>query len=111
MGILGEKLVLYREISLQIINLIDKEEYQYISNKLNDRQKIINSIDENDKESFISIYVDMKLIDIDNKIQNALQKNLLEVKKELHKYKLTKQVNTIYSKLNREKVNIFSKKV
>lgn len=111
MGILEDKLDLYKEISLQIISLIDKEEYQYISDKLDDRQKIINSVDENDKESFLSIYSDMKLINIDSKIQNTLQKNLLEVKKELHEYKLTKQVNTMYSKLNREKVNIFSKKV
>ncbi|EGT3956451.1 flagellar protein FliT, partial [Clostridioides difficile] len=36
---------------------------------------------------------------------------LLEVKKELHEYKLTKQVNTMYYNLNREKVNIFNKKV
>ncbi|NMS89691.1 flagellar protein FliT [Clostridioides difficile] len=111
MEILEDKLNLYKEISLQIIKLIEEEEYQCISNRLDDRQKIINSIDENDKENFISIYNDMKLIYIDSKIQNTLQKNLLEVKKELHEYKLTKQVNTMYSKLNREKVNIFNKKV
>lgn len=111
MGILEDKLNLYKEISLQIIRLIEEEEYKYISDRLDDRQKIINSIDENDKENFMSIYSNMRLIYIDNKIQSTLQKNLLEVKKELHEYKLTKQVNTMYSKLNREKVNIFNKKV
>lgn len=111
MGILEDKLNLYKEISLQIIRLIEEEEYKYISDRLEDRQKIINTIDENDKENFMSIYSDMKLIYIDNKIQSTLQRNLLEVKKELHEYKLTKQVNTMYSKLNREKVNIFNKKV
>lgn len=111
MGVLEDKLNLYKEISLQIIGLIEEEEYQYISNKLDDRQKIIDSIDEKDKENFISIYNNIKLIYIDNEIQKSLQKSLLEVKKELHEYKLTKQVNTMYSKLNREKINIFNKKV
>nr|UWI50437.1 flagellar protein FliT [Clostridioides difficile] len=108
---LEEKINLYKDISLQIITLIEKEEYKNISNGLNERQSIINSISEVDKNDFIQLYNDMELIEIDNRIRNSLQEQLSEVKKELHEYKLTKQVNTMYYNLNREKVNIFNKKV
>ncbi|MGO1043852.1 flagellar protein FliT [Clostridioides difficile] len=111
MNKLEEKLHLYKDISLQIIDLIKKEEYANISNSLNERQDIINSISESDKNDFIELYKSMKIIEIDNKIRNILQEELLEVKKELHEYKLTKQVNTMYYSLNREKANIFNKKV
>ena len=53
----------------------------------------------------------MELFEIDANIRDALQEQLSEVKKELHEYKLTKQVNTMYYSSNREKVNIFNKKV
>ncbi|MBY2476810.1 flagellar protein FliT [Clostridioides difficile] len=108
---LEEKINLYKDISLKIINLIEKEEYKNISNRLNERQDIINSISEVDKNDFIQFYNSMELIEIDTKIRDALQEQLSEVKKELHEYKLTKQVNTMYYNLNREKVNLFSKKV
>ncbi|MCC0654153.1 MULTISPECIES: flagellar protein FliT [unclassified Clostridioides] len=108
---LEEKINLYKDISLQIITLIEKEEYKNISNRLNERQNIINSISEVDKNDFIQFYNDMELIEIDDRIRNSLQEQLSEVKKELHEYKLTKQVNTMYYSLNREKVNIFNKKV
>ncbi|MCC0644157.1 MULTISPECIES: flagellar protein FliT [unclassified Clostridioides] len=108
---LEEKINLYKDISLQIIKLIEKEEYKNISNRLNDRHNIINSISEVDKNDFIQLYNDMELIAIDDRIRNSLQEQLSEVKKELHEYKLTKQVNTMYYSLNREKVNIFNKKV
>ncbi|KPI55043.1 flagellar protein FliT [Clostridioides difficile] len=108
---LEEKINLYKDISLKIINLIEKEEYKNISNRLNERQDIINSISEVDKNDFIQFYNSMELIEVDTKIRDALQEQLSEVKKELHEYKLTKQVNTMYYNLNREKVNLFSKKV
>ncbi|MCC0632903.1 flagellar protein FliT [Clostridioides sp. ZZV15-6388] len=108
---LEEKINLYKDISLQIIKLIEKEEYKNISNRLNERHNIINSISEVDKNDFIQLYNDMELIAIDDRIRNSLQEQLSEVKKELHEYKLTKQVNTMYYSLNREKVNIFNKKV
>ncbi|MCC0627626.1 MULTISPECIES: flagellar protein FliT [unclassified Clostridioides] len=108
---LEEKINLYKDISLKIINLIEKEEYKNISNRLNERQNIINSISEFDRNEFIHLYNSMELIEIDDKIKDALQEQLSEVKKELHEYKLTKQVNTMYYSLNREKVNLFSKKV
>lgn len=108
---LEEKINLYKDISLQIITLIEKEEYKNISNRLNERQDIINSVSEVDKNDFIQFYNDKELIEIDDRIRNSLQEQLSEVKKELHEYKLTKQVNTMYYNLNREKVNIFNKKV
>ncbi|WP_009900828.1 flagellar protein FliT [Clostridioides difficile] len=107
---LKEKLNLYKDISLQIINLIEKEEYIKISSKLGERQEIINSVSEIDRNDFIQLYNRMELIEIDSRIRDILQGQLLEVKKELHEYKLTKQVNTMYYNLNREKVNIFNKK-
>ncbi|HFL3591242.1 TPA: flagellar protein FliT [Clostridioides difficile] len=108
---LEEKINLYKDISLKIINFIEKMEYKNISFQLDERQNIINSISEIDKSEFIQLYDSMELFEIDAKIRDALQEQLSEVKKELHEYKLTKQVNTMYYSSNREKVNIFNKKV
>ncbi|MCC0647991.1 MULTISPECIES: flagellar protein FliT [unclassified Clostridioides] len=111
MNELEEKINLYKIISEQILSMITNNKYKDINIKLDERQHIINSINEIDKDSFIEKYNELGMIEIDNKIKGILNEQLAIVKKELYEYRLTKQVNTMYSNSNREKINIFNKKV
>ncbi|MCI9976945.1 flagellar protein FliT [Clostridioides difficile] len=111
MNELEEKISLYKIISEQILSMIANNRYKDINNKLDERQRIINSINEIDRDSFIEKYNELEILKIDNRIKEALDEQLVLVKKELYEYRLTKQVNTIYSNSNREKINIFNKKV
>lgn len=106
-----KELSIYKEISIQILNSLDKEDYGDIDNMLEERQKILVSINEESKVDFMESYNKMNIIELDEDIERLLHEKIREVKKELHEYKLTKQVNTMYSNLNREKINIFNKKV
>lgn len=106
-----KELSVYKEISIQILNSLDQEDYGDIDNMLEERQKILVNINEESKVDFMESYNKMNIIALDEDIERLLYEKIREVKKELHEYKLTKQVNTMYSNLNREKINIFNKKV
>ncbi|MCC0641111.1 MULTISPECIES: flagellar protein FliT [unclassified Clostridioides] len=111
MNELEEKINLYKIISEQILSMITNNKYKDINSKLDERQDIINGINEIDKDSFIEKYNELGMLEIDNEIKGILNEQLAIVKKELYEYRLTKQVNTMYSNSNREKINIFNKKV
>ncbi|MDB3085893.1 flagellar protein FliT [Clostridioides difficile] len=108
---LNEKIDLYRDISIQIIDMLKDEEYEDITKNLEKRQDILDRIDLKDKEVFLNIYKSESLIELDKEIKELILINIEKVKKDLLEYNLTKQVNKVYSNLSREKTNIFNKKV
>ncbi|MGX9758135.1 flagellar protein FliT [Clostridioides difficile] len=108
---LNEKIDLYRDISIQIIDMLKEEEYEGITKNLEKRQDILDGIDLKDKEVFLNMYKSESLIELDKDIKELILINIEKVKKDLLEYNLTKQVNKVYSNLSREKINIFNKKV
>ncbi len=66
---LNEKLDLYRSISMDVIDMLNKDEYENIDNSLEKRQEILESIRLEDKEDFISIYKKEKLLDLDKEMK------------------------------------------
>lgn len=108
---LNEKLDLYKAVSIDVINMLNRDEYDNITNRLEKRQEIIESVDSEDKEEFISIYEKRELVELDKKIKYLIIEKIEKVKRDLLEYSLTKQVNKAYSDLSREKTNIFNKKV
>ncbi|AXU48566.1 TPA: flagellar protein FliT [Clostridioides difficile] len=108
---LNEKLDLYRSISMDVIDMLNKDEYENIDNSLEKRQEILESIRLEDKEDFISIYKKEKLLDLDKEMKYLIIEKIEKVKRDLLEYGLTKQVNKAYSNVSREKINIFNKKV
>ena len=104
---------LYKNISLEILKIlneddIDNEKLEYNIEK---RQEIIYSLNNEDLESFKNHYKNSEIIKIDNEIKKLLGNKIIEVRKELNSYKIKKNVNTVYANMNKNKLNIFSKRV
>ncbi|MBP1890046.1 hypothetical protein J2Z53_001630 [Clostridium moniliforme] len=104
---------LYKNISLEILKIlneddIDNEKLEYNIEK---RQEIIDSLRNEDLESFKNHYKNSEIIKIDNEIKKLLGNKIIEVRKELNSYKIKKNVNTVYANMNKNKLNIFSKRV
>ena len=49
--------------------------------------------------------------EVDEKIKIKLKSQMLSVRKKLSEYKLNKTVNTAYANMNKNNLNIFSRKV
>ncbi|WP_024621274.1 hypothetical protein [Metaclostridioides mangenotii] len=72
---------------------------------------LLESIDESEKDKFIEIYNDKKLSEVDEKIKRLFNDRLDRLKQELIKYNCKKQGNIGYSRVSRNKIDIFDKKV
>ncbi len=104
---------LYKNISLDIIDIlneddIDNEKLEYNIEK---RQKIIDSLNSNSLKDFKNHYKNSEIIELDNKIKSLLEEKIIEVRKELNLYRVKKSVNAVYVNMNKNNLNIFSKKV
>ncbi|MCR8746694.1 flagellar protein FliT [Romboutsia lituseburensis] len=104
-----ENTKLYKEISLKIIKLFENDELDKIENLLDERQRILNLEFKNEK--FKKILVNEGIIEIDKTIHNLLNESIDEVKREIQEYNVSKQANNSYMNFNKEKINIFNKKV
>ncbi len=102
---------MYEKKSLELIELLENEEYLKIDEKLDERMLLLESIDESEKDKFIEIYNDKKLSEVDEKIKKLFNDRLDRLKQELIKYNCKKQGNIGYSRVSRNKIDIFDKKV
>ena len=102
---------MYEKKSLELIELLENEEYLKIDEKLDERMLLLESIDESEKDKFIEIYNDKKLSEVDEKIKRLFNDRLDRLKQELIKYNCKKQGNIGYSRVSRNKIDIFDKKV
>lgn len=99
----------YKQISLEIIDKLEKEDIYKISELLDKRQAILESI--SDTKLFKNILVENGIIKIDEKIYRLLKENIFKIKFEIKEHKKSKQANNSYINVSKEKLNIFNKKV
>ena len=71
----------------------------------------INNLKDEELKSFKEAYNTEKIYEYDEKIKIKLKSQMLSVRKELSEYKLNKTVNTAYANMNKNNLNIFSRKV
>ncbi len=104
---------LYKSISENILEIVNEKEFdeKQLSNELNKRQDLINSLHGKELDEFRKSYKSQNLNLCDEKIKQKLKEHMIEVKKELNDYKLNKSVNTTYANMNKNNLNIFSRKV
>lgn len=93
--------------------MINVEEFDHIKlgEKLQERQIIIDNLKEDEFEKFGQAYKESGLYKLDGEIKVKLRERIVEVKKELQEYKAKRMVNTAYTNMNRNNLNIFYKKV
>ena len=99
----------YKEISLDIIKNLEKDDSYDVNLLLDKRQGILDSI--NDRNLFKQKLVEDGILEIDEKIHYLLKKKIIEVKMEIKEHKKSIQANNSYVSFSKEKLNIFNKKV
>ena len=101
---------LYKSISEKILEIVSAKEVdeKKLAIELNKRQELINNLKDEELKSFKEAYNTEKIYEYDEKIKIKL---MLSVRKELSEYKLNKTVNTAYANMNKNNLNIFSRKV
>ncbi len=100
---------LYKSISEKILEIVSAKEVdeKKLAIELNKRQELINNL----KDEELKSYNTEKIYEYDEKIKIKLKSQILSVRKELSEYKLNKTVNTAYANMNKNNLNIFSRKV
>ncbi|CEO09592.1 Uncharacterised protein [[Clostridium] sordellii] len=99
----------YKEISLDIIKNLEKDDSYDVNILLDKRQEILDSI--NDRNLFKQMLVEDGILEIDEKIHSLLKEKMIKVKIEIKEHKKSIQANNSYVSFNKEKLNIFNKKV
>lgn len=99
----------YKEISLDIIDNLEKDDSYDVNILLDKRQEILDSI--NDRNLFKQMLVEDGILEIDEKIHSLLKEKMIKVKIEIKEHKKSIQANNSYVSFNKDKLNIFNKKV
>ncbi|MDK2585818.1 flagellar protein FliT [Romboutsia sedimentorum] len=100
---------MYREISLKIVEAINKEKLDILDELFDKRQVMLDK--ESDIEQFKKNLIKDGILDIDKNIHKLLSENIDKVKCEIREHRVSKQANNSYISFNKEKINIFNEKV
>lgn len=103
------QLNLYKDISLEILKSLRENRFDDLDNLINKRYILINEVD--NINEFKKSYLKEDTYNIDKEIQEMFSKELDSVKSEIKEYKLSQMANNSYVHFNKEKINIFNKKV
>lgn len=104
---------LYERISKEILKLVTIEDIddKKLVVELEKRQEIIDSLTGNVLDDFKKYYKEKEIYKLDEEIKRNLEKHILSVKKEISEFKINKVGNSTYANMNKNNLNIFSKKV
>ncbi|NRT37026.1 hypothetical protein BJV38_000383 [Clostridium beijerinckii] len=102
----------YKDISLNIIKVLEDDIVEQLGSEFEKRNKILEEItrrNEN-KDVIRRLYEEYDLFKIDEEMQLKLQKSMNDVKSELVKIKKRKEANKSYNNINARSVYL-SKKI
>lgn len=104
---------LYRSITEKILAIVDSEEVDDVQLKicLTKRQELIASLKGQELEKIRDMYKEDGLYELDEEIKEKLKEKILDLRKQLNEYKINKNVNIVYANMNKNNLNIFSRKV
>ncbi|MFR8974045.1 hypothetical protein, partial [Romboutsia timonensis] len=66
---------------------------------------------EKNNKNFKDLMINIGIIDLDKTIKNLLNQNMIKIKLEIQKQKLSTITNNTYINNNQQKINIFNAKV
>ncbi|ACA56133.1 flagellar protein FliT [Clostridium botulinum] len=99
MNKLKEQLINYRELTLEMIQILEKEDYDAPKELLNERQNIINNINRLSytKEEFKNINDELDLMLVEKKLQVIMLKRRAELKQKLNNASDSKEAAKSYN--------------
>lgn len=104
-----DNIKLYKKITLEIIQCLKEDKIEELEILFEKREKILQ--EEKNNKNFKDLMINIGIIDLDKTIKNLLNKNMIKIKLEIQKQKLSTITNNTYINNNQQKINIFNAKV
>jgi hypothetical protein len=107
---LREYLEEYKVLSLTLIDEISKDgQLSLLIKKREDILKLINNLDF-DKEEIKTIGNSLKLLELEEEVQNSIKKEQVKIKKQIETLKKARQANSNYNSIE-NKARVFNKSI
>ena len=104
-----DNIKLYKKITLEIIQCLKDDKIEELEIIIEKREKILQ--EEKNNKNFKDLMINIGIIDLDKTIKNLLNQNMIKIKLEIQKQKLSTITNNTYINNNQQKINIFNAKV
>ena len=104
-----DNIKLYKKITLEIIQCLKDDKIEELEILFEKREKILQ--EEKNNKNFKDLMINIGIIDLDKTIKNLLNQNMIKIKLEIQKQKLSTITNNTYINNNQQKINIFNSKV
>ena len=104
-----DNIKLYKKITLEIIQCLKDDKIEELEILFEKREKILQ--EEKNNKNFKDLMINIGIIDLDKTIKNLLNQNMIKIKLEIQKQKLSTITNNTYINNNQQKINIFNEKV
>ena len=104
-----DNIKLYKKITLEIIQCLKDDKIEELEILFEKREKILQK--EKNNKNFKDLMINIGIIDLDKTIKNLLNQNMIKIKLEIQKQKLSTITNNTYINNNQQKINIFNAKV
>ena len=104
-----DNIKLYKKITLEIIQCLKEDKIEELEILFEKREKILQ--EEKNNKNFKDLMINIGIIDLDKTIKNLLNQNMIKIKLEIQKQKLSTITNNTYINNSQKKINIFNAKV
>ena len=104
-----DNIKLYKKITLEIIQCLKDDKIEELEILFEKREKILQ--EEKNNKNIKDLMINIGIIDLDKTIKNLLNQNMIKIKLEIQKQKLSTITNNTYINNNQQKINIFNAKV
>jgi len=110
---LTQKLVNFKQVTIELISVLRKNEINKLDDLLNSRQVIIDNVEKlkYTAEEFTGICNELDIIKIENELLKLMQEKKDSTKEELSKIQITRNANNNYNKSFYNSVEMFNTKI
>lgn len=109
---LSDVLEEYKRCTLELINCIEREDYDLLESLLNKRQKILDEFNNSNytKDKLSETLVEFKILDYEKKLNNLITEKKDKVKENLNRLSQNKKAINMYNKRSNG-AKVFVKKI
>lgn len=110
---LTQKLVQFKQVTLELITALQQDEVYKLDDLLDSRQMLIENMEklQYSTEEFTSICIELDILNIQQELSKLMQTKKENTREELNKVQITKNANNNYNKSFYANSGIFNKQI
>lgn len=113
MSVIKEYLEKFKDITLQLMDKVKKDDFDTVDMLMEERQKIIDNIDhmEFSQDEFVNIAKELNIIEYDKELEKVINEKKAKIKEEMRRLSTNRNANTNYNKKFYSSSTIFTKTI